>query len=119
MDESNIQSLLEELKNMVSMADVRNMCDGRIDTITMAEEFKKGSINLGVIIDNYAYIGFLEGVEFALRNIEQKDESAIPVIIHTEEKPDPEQVTVQIVTEETQTPREVNVQIITKEGEST
>lgn len=119
MDESNIQSLLEELKNMVSMADVRNMCDGRIDTVAMAKAFKQKEINLGVIIDNYAYIGFLEGVEFALRNIERKDESIVPVIIHTEKKPDPEQVTVQIVTEETQTPREVNVQIITKEGEST
>ena len=119
MDESTIQRLLKEAESIANINDVYDLVSKRIDTVALTLRCDEGKLTFKDIGANFAYIGFLEGVEFALRNIEQKDESAIPVIIHTEEKPDPEQVTVQIVTEETQTPREVNVQIITKEGEST
>lgn len=79
MDEKSIQRLLEELKDVVDMSGIYEKCNKRVDTISMAAAIKSGEVHqekvFETIASNYAYIGFLEGVEFSLRNLEINEEN--------------------------------------------
>ncbi|WP_303838365.1 hypothetical protein [Ruminococcus flavefaciens] len=76
MDENNIHKLITDLQYIVDMAGVFEKCNDRIDIITLANKIQSGEITniFDTIAANYAYIGFLEGVEFTLRNLEMKEE---------------------------------------------
>lgn len=76
LSEQDIQQLLTEVKSMVTMEDIFVKCSPRLDMESLSKAIESGEVkNVSTTIAyNYAYIGFLEGVEFALRNLETNDD---------------------------------------------
>ena len=75
MTESDIQKLLEDLPNHANINDVYEVVSKRVDMIAMTQALNEGKLTFKDIAGNFAYIGFLEGVEFALRNLEAKPDN--------------------------------------------
>ena len=77
MDENTIQRLLKEAAELVDMQENFRICNEKVENISMKMAILSGEIPDDKIFDtiasNYAYSGFLEGIEFTLRNLDIQD----------------------------------------------
>ena len=71
MTEQNIQELLNDVVKMVTPDKVFEKCYARMDIDAIMQHEKNRPLTFQEIGANFAYIGFLEGVEFALRNTQE------------------------------------------------
>lgn len=71
MDEKNIQTLMKKVPELVSPNQVYDLALEKLDVEKMAAEKNLTSTDIGW---NFAYVGFLTGVEWALRNIEAHED---------------------------------------------
>lgn len=71
MTEQNIQELLNDVVKMVTPGQVFEKCFSRMDKDTILKHNAERPLTFEEIGANFAYIGFLEGIEFALRNLQE------------------------------------------------
>ena len=70
MSEENIQNLLKEIRDNADVNAIYKAVLGKIDLYEMADT----NISIKEILANFAYAGFMFGVEHALRNIDIHEE---------------------------------------------
>ena len=73
MDENTIQRLLKEVQKIVSPQEVYQKVETKLDINKLLNE--RDNLSFYEIGCNFSYIGFLEGIEFALRNLETKEDN--------------------------------------------
>lgn len=71
MTEQNIQELLDDAAKMVTPSQIFEKCFSRMDKDTILKHNAERPLTFEEIGANFAYIGFLEGIEFALRNLQE------------------------------------------------
>lgn len=70
MDEKNIQSLIKEIPSIITPEEVYDLALSKLDALRMVQESKEKPLTVHEIGQNFAYAGFIQGIEYALRNIE-------------------------------------------------
>lgn len=73
MTEQNIQELLNDVTKMITPKQIFEKCFSRMDKNTLLQYNAERPLTFEEIGANFAYIGFLEGIEFALRNLAETE----------------------------------------------
>lgn len=75
MDEKNIRNLIDEARAAIKPEDVYNLTASKLDIPKMVRDSKEKPLSVHELGLSFAYVGFMQGIEYALRNIEPVEEN--------------------------------------------
>ena len=76
LDEDTVKRMIDEAKTMFSPEDVFNIVTEKMDLVKVVQRCGEGQTTIADLGQDFAYVGFMAGIEFALRNVAEKEGGA-------------------------------------------